>query len=392
MQPLFFSLAVDVNVLTAQAVQVVFVIGLAFALISIGYSVYRFQKLFQAVEESALTAPEEEIESAFLVLLARRIGQVQRAAVSRFGVGLLQVRGPDGAPPESPAGGALVQRLQQQVRKAQDAVCHYKPGLFGVVIGGGSEVEPSVLNRLADQLRAGRAEENTGGACRGSMVWFPDQGQRSTVLVEQAEALLENAVWDGPVAHPASEGDQAPPADAPASEEDEEETIREIRKGLLDELTGVLSPAKVAGYFRKFILQQSKKTPMALLYVAVADLEEVEALHGRAEADEIRRGVSQILQTELRAEDVIGRFNENDFLVLMLCEAQHTLKIAERLREKTVRSRFGSTGRGLTARVNIGIGASEKHGRGLPPMFKAAEAACRKAAARGASMSEFYRD
>jgi len=381
MQPIFFFLAFQANDLMASAMQIVFVILFSFAAIAIGYSSCRFFVIYQQAEARVLNDPGCATEQALLLLLlARRIGKGQRQ-FSSFCAALLEITTENG-PPSGASHARLIELLQKNIRSTSDAVCLYRPGVYGLII----EADPETRSEVLERVRALAAQSTAEGPLRqrcGCSV-FPLHGTHSTALLKRAEEQLQQAEWDGPPAFPESESKKT----WIEEEAEEEESIRKIRKGLLDELTGVLSPQKVAGFFRKFIAQQSRKTPMVFLYAGLEELDEVTELYGPEAAEALRKAFSDVLQQNLRAEDLIGRYNEDAFLVLLLCDAEPARSIALRLRDTMLTHPLEWNGRRLNARVNIGVSMAPEHGRGLPPLFKAAEAAYRKAAARGGSMCE----
>ena len=97
--------------------------------------------------------------------------------------------------------------------------------------------------------------------------------------------------------------------------------------------------------------------PLALL---MADLDHFKALndrHGHLAGDAVLRGVSQLLQGELRATDVAARYGGEEILVIL----PHTPldgaeALAERWRLRVEREAFRlESGRGLYATVSIGV-------------------------------------
>ena len=97
------------------------------------------------------------------------------------------------------------------------------------------------------------------------------------------------------------------------------------RKGFDDELA------------RRFAQWQDQAVPLSVVLIDVDHLQELQAKHGRAAADEVLRNVGQLLAETTRAVDLVARYGAEQFAVLL---PGATLEVGE------IRRRTGPPGGG----------------------------------------------
>ncbi|OYV84399.1 MAG: hypothetical protein B7Z73_15540, partial [Planctomycetia bacterium 21-64-5] len=92
---------------------------------------------------------------------------------------------------------------------------------------------------------------------------------------------------------------------------------------------------------RRLAQWQQQDTPISVLMVDLDNLQQLEQEHGKEAADEVLRGVANVLSETMRAMDLIGRYDDGQFAVALpgtqLSEAQSA---AERLRTAVAAREF----------------------------------------------------
>src|SRR5829696_3781625 len=109
----------------------------------------------------------------------------------------------------------------------------------------------------------------------------------------------------------------------------EREEISPLRRSAdVDELTGLSSRSffeRAAG--RRVEQARENGTPLACILLDVDDFKAYNDSHGHGAGDEILRYVARILRESARADDLVGRYGGEEFVLLMNGE------VAERIRQ-----------------------------------------------------------
>jgi diguanylate cyclase (GGDEF)-like protein len=97
-------------------------------------------------------------------------------------------------------------------------------------------------------------------------------------------------------------------------------------------------------------------SPLSVAKLAVTGLAEVESRYGKDAADRARATVAAVVADALRMPDKVGRYAENDFIVVM----PHTIiddaaRIAERLCKAVLDGSFNVDSGAVTIGVDIGV-------------------------------------
>jgi diguanylate cyclase (GGDEF)-like protein len=240
------------------------------------------------------------------------------------------------------------------------------------IIDTEEEHVPAAARRIADSLRKKAMTLSGVSAVRSAVSSFPMHGLNTQTLIDAATNALETVEFDGPLAICI-----APVPEAAEKSEDESESIGELsrqdKNAALDPLTGVLKPAVVGSYMRKYLdeIRRSKK-PAVLFCIGINRIDQIIKMHGELAADDVIAGVGQILQRITRDCDLIGRYHRDDFLVLAPCTLQQGEMIATRLREAVQKEVFVSGTKRIKTAVSIGITAHPEHGRNLRDLFRCA--------------------
>ena len=115
----------------------------------------------------------------------------------------------------------------------------------------------------------------------------------------------------------------------------EREEISPLRRSAdVDELTGLSSRSffeRAAG--RRVEQARENGTPLACILLDVDDFKAYNDSHGHGAGDEILRCVARILRESARADDLVGRYGGEEFVLLMNGEVGVAREVAERIRQ-----------------------------------------------------------
>ncbi len=353
----------------AQAGQLLLVVVVSFAVITLISSTYRFHRMIQ-LSETALTTVED-CDDFFFVQVTRYLSKINRTA-SGFGVFIVQFR--TGAPNKRRVQEDLLNELKKYVRNADDKVCLFRDDCVTAIIDSEETNMPAVAQRITADLKKVASAVSGVNVFRVGISSFPMHGATTQQLIDTATGALETAGFEDPL----------PFRIAPAQETTKMEKTsgeigalsREDKNAALDPLTGVLKPTVVGSYMRKYLDEiRRQKKPAVLLCIGINRIDQIIQLHGEAAADDVIAGVSKVLQRLTRDCDLVGRFHRDDFIVLSPCTLQQGQMIATRLREAAQKEVFISGGKQIKAAVSIGITAHPQHGRNLRTLFSGAHRA-----------------
>jgi len=351
----------------AQAGQLLLVIVISFAIITLISSTYRFYRMI-TMGGCALTTVED-CNNFFFIQVARYLSKINRVS-SGFGVLIVQFSTDESD--KRKVQEALLIALTNTVRQVSDKTCLFRDDCVAAIIDTEEERMPSVAQHMINDLKKAAATVPGVKAFRAGVSSFPMHGLHTPALVDCATQALETVDFDNPL----------PFAIAPSPAVTEEKTaepeeIGEINKAskntALDPLTGVLRPEVIGSYIRKYLLEiRQKKGRAVLLCVGISRIDQIIKLHGEEAADDVIAGVSKVLQNLTRDCDLIGRYHRDDFLILARCTLQQGEMIATRLREAVQKAVFISGSKQIKTSISIGITAHPEHGRTLGQLFSGA--------------------
>lgn len=347
----------------AQAGQLLLVMGISFAVITLISSTYRFHRMIQLSEDALATV--DDCNDFFFIQVTRYLSKINRTS-SGFGIFILQFHTEEDGKREIQE--HLLKELKQVVRNANDKVCLFRDDCVAAIIDTEEENVPAAVRRMM----AGIKPDASGSGIktlRAGVSIFPLNGLNTQTVIDAATHALESVSFGipGPLCiAPAPGLDGENPKDAGAIGE----LSRQDKNAALDPLTGVLNPAAIGSYMRKYMAEiRRKKEPAALLCVGINRIDQIIKLHGEQAADDVIAGVSRVLQNLTRDCDLIGRYHRDDFLILAPCSLKQGEQIATRLREAVQKEVFTSGSRSIKTAVSIGITANPEHGRSLRDLF-----------------------
>lgn len=120
-------------------------------------------------------------------------------------------------------------------------------------------------------------------------------------------------------------------------------------------------------------LTRSPATSTALLMLDLDNFKSINDRHGHLIGDKHLRGVADVLKSEVRATDLVGRFGGEEFVILLPNTTQHdALAIAERIRRRIATIAINGLD---TVTVSVGVAAHPEHGSTLEEVVSAADSA-----------------
>jgi diguanylate cyclase (GGDEF)-like protein/PAS domain S-box-containing protein len=160
-----------------------------------------------------------------------------------------------------------------------------------------------------------------------------------------------------------------------------------------DELTGLINRREFERRLTvAMITSRDQQRHHAVLYLDLDQFKVVNDTCGHAAGDELIRQVSVLLKQRLRDTDTIARLGGDEFGVLLEnCPVEHSLRIAEGLRQTVADFQFVWNNKPFTIGVSIGLInlAGEMHTLGQ--IMSAVDAACYLAKEKGRNRVHEYR-
>ena len=136
----------------------------------------------------------------------------------------------------------------------------------------------------------------------------------------------------------------------------EREEISPLRRSAaVDELTGLSSRSffeRAAG--RRVEQARDNGTPLACILLDVDDFKAYNDSHGAG--DEILRCVARILRESARADDLVGRYGGEEFVLLMNGEVGVAREVAQRIRQAVQTACLPQNGNSLERPTTVSLG------------------------------------
>lgn len=349
----------------AQAGQLLLVVGISFVLLVLISSTYRFHRMIQLPDKMLTT--QEDNNGFFFIQVTRYLSKINRTSRG-FGIFIAQFTSEN--PDRRAIQDALVKRLRSDIRGTVDKACLFRDDCVAVIIDTEEDAVQDVPRRLICTLQDEAGNLPAIQALRAGASSFPMHGTRTQSLIDAAVEACEAADYAASLPFYM--------APVPKAEDEEEpeplgELSKEDKHSSLDPLTGVLKPAIIGSYMRKYLLEiRRTKRPASVLCIGINRIDQIIQTHGEFVADDVIAGVSKVIQRLTRDSDLIGRYHRDDFIVLAPCSLQQGDMIATRLREAVQKELFISGHKRIKASVSIGISAHPEHGKHLRDLFRCA--------------------
>ena len=138
----------------------------------------------------------------------------------------------------------------------------------------------------------------------------------------------------------------------------EREEIQSLRRSAnVDTLTGVGSRSFFERAARRRVEQAARNgTPLSCVLLDVDDFKAYNDAHGHEAGDEVLRGVARVIRESARADDLIGRYGGEEFVLLVNDDAEGALEVAERIREAVRRDSVLATENPLERPITVSLG------------------------------------
>jgi len=269
------------------------------------------------------------------------------------------------------------------------------PVLLRVLPGAPSDL-PGLKDLLGGRLRS---SDRLIELENGSLLILADTSPaRAPRMAERLESLfvsqnvaggeIRKHVPEGHI-HPLLEWMRAPRAEGGSWRHGPEEWPHgeegaEPSPSVVDALTGVLRSERVPQAMRRLLAARRKRQlPWSLLRVDVDHLEDYNRAHGREAGDTVLRGVARLLMDQCRETDLVGRTEEDEFVVCVPVGPEKASGVAARLCEGVKGLEFLVGDARLKCTVSAGIASYPDHGLSPNALFSRAGIALAETKRRG---------
>lgn len=368
--------------------QVVLVTGGSFAVLVALSSFFRFQGLTQS-DGGELAEGLEKDPNALSMLLVKRLASAHHAP-SPFGLFLLRLKDAEQIVQEYGSdvlSGCLevVQTCAKEHIRGVDQVLSFDEQTLALVIDAESGCFLNVAKRIQDALERLMFRGERGLSIPVpivlSCVCVPKDGAKAAVLLNLAESRLIERI----------ENSSIPLLEVVETEPEAES--EENQPAILDELTGVLRGKYLGSAMSKFISRRRKNgQPAAIVYLDVDHLDRYNENYGRAAGDAILKGLGYFLQKQLREDDLIARFDGEEFVLMLSCDLEGGQAAIRRLMQNIKRMPFPHGRTKLRISITAGLSAMPDHGQVARRLFQSARAALHQAKSRGGAQLRIYDD
>jgi diguanylate cyclase (GGDEF)-like protein/PAS domain S-box-containing protein len=163
--------------------------------------------------------------------------------------------------------------------------------------------------------------------------------------------------------------------------------------GCLDTATGVLNHKMIESRLRECLATFAEShVPFCVLSIAFDHLPDVQSRYGNAAIAAVLRLVGQNLESSLRPTDFLGRWNENEFLAIVVeCSLAEISKVADRLRKTLRTAKIKWWGDALPVTASMGATAAKPEDT-IPNLIQRAEGALRESMAQGGDRAVLWCD
>lgn len=161
---------------------------------------------------------------------------------------------------------------------------------------------------------------------------------------------------------------------------------RLVRIAPRDRITGTFSREYVAERLKgEFAFALRHQLPFAVLLLDVDHMAAVNEQHGRAAGDEVLTHVGRVVRDELRREDVVCRWRDDDFLVLCRgVDSASAAILAQRLCLRVARAPLVVAASEILVTISVGVATAPDDGHKSPDdIVRAALAGTADAKANG---------
>ena len=194
---------------------------------------------------------------------------------------------------------------------------------------------------------------------------FPLHGLNTEDLLEEASNALKQTNDNKKIIFNNSEENK--------NDEETEET-EESEEKLLNPITGVLNEKTLSKFVQREISElRLKRKPCIILCLKIKNISDIIELHNQDIANKFLRIISDIIQNIIRDNDIVGSYDENNFMILLHTDLSKAGVIAKRILHETQNKKFNIDSKKLNPNIMIGISAYPEHGNNLLILYKKAK-------------------
>jgi diguanylate cyclase (GGDEF)-like protein len=168
---------------------------------------------------------------------------------------------------------------------------------------------------------------------------------------------------------------------------EDERTLYEAAQ--FDSLTGAYTRGFAIAVMQRALLRASEEhRPLAVLMVDLDHFKRINDAHGHARGDLVLKETTHAIQSTLRADDIVGRFGGEEFVVLLSgADLQQAMGAAERCRVAVETMKVPGAPY-LSVTASVGVAAFPDHGDELDGLLRASDRAMYLAKANGRNRTE----
>jgi len=366
------------------------VVAVAFLVLTALASFLRFH--FMTVERSII--PSDVLpQDAFHVQVIQRLGTAHRDPMP-FCIMMLSVQGfAELVEQYDPETGdeimAFVGEVASSVLRRSDIVCRYEQGVAGLIVDADRSRAAVLAERVIAAFSKATCRCDSGFSGRLQVhlgvVSCPENGERAAGLDEQARAALDEAIGQGPDTY------HLAPCETLETEKKAKQESAPDQRALVDPLTGVLRGEKLPRAMQKFLAQLRRQGhPTSVLFIDIDYLQKYNEHYGQEACDLLLQGVGHLLQDVVREDDLIARYSDSEFVILMGCPPEGGLIAAQRVAAEIKKRSFDLNGTQLKITASIGIAGSPVHGTSPRGLLEVSHTALTAAKAMGRGVCLVY--
>jgi len=356
--------------LISGAIGIIATIVISFLLLTLIASYYRFLAL---VKQAETTNPEEMGTTPIEILhvqLIRYLARCNRKNTA-FSLGIIKINSSDFVVKiDSP----IVRTLKTIIRE-EDTICVYDESTVAVLLEMEPEDSESVFTRIINQLSIlhGLKKQDI---FRVGISSYPDHGTTGQSLISTSFEGLDQTTPEHPVIQPAVERLEFEDEEDDPEEVDptQKEKRKEHKQRMIDPLTGVLKPSAISIYMQRMMgdIRYKKKTA-ALFCIGLNKMDYIARFHGEQATDDVLVGVSEVLESNLRITDLIGRHEKYAFIALMETKTEFAETIGKRITTLIQKQQIPSQGKRIKVNITLGVSTYPEHGKNLHQIYEAAQ-------------------
>ena len=154
---------------------------------------------------------------------------------------------------------------------------------------------------------------------------------------------------------------------------------------ITDGLTGVYTRRYFIERFEEEIKRSmARKSGLAFLMIDADHFKMINDQHGHLAGDQVLKEIANIIQENVRAIDIVGRFGGEEFCVVLPDTDQEGARVvAERIRKSTERRQIRAYDASLRVTLSIGLAISPADGKVLEELMDKADWALYRAKSQG---------